>query len=821
MNTEIEQTLEFDKIKESIARYTVSELGKSLADDLKPVTDMYQIERMLNISSECKKINTIEGGLPLTGLHDIRSILKKSAVIGIVLETEELLRVASTARVARNMKSFARDLSEKYPLIYEIIENLHVFSALEEAINNCIDPDGEILDSASPELHRIRRQIVIIRDKITRLLGNILRSPQYQTAIQEDLITLRNDRYVIPVKQNLRGTVPGVIQGRSSSGITAFIEPTQVVELNNQLHELISDELREIRRILKELTDKVHQILPELEMTVRILSELDLINAKSILCLKLGTTRPEINEIGYVKLTQARHPILQMKINEKKSLSKVSTDRDNQESESNFPEKVVPIDFYIGDGFDTLVITGPNTGGKTVALKTIGILTLMMQAGLHVPAGEGSQMSVFKEVFADIGDEQSIEQNLSTFSSHITRVIRIMKHLDDSSLVLLDELGAGTEPSEGAALGMAMLDYLHSKGVRTIATTHHDSLKAHVHSQEGMENASVSFDLQTLKPTYELRIGMPGSSNALKIADRLGLSKEIIDMARSYLSPQNVQITDLLQTVEEMQRDLEEQKREADEKALSASKIQQEQELLLSQIKGKRKDIEREALNEASKIIQKAKNLAESVIAEIQKEKASTESVRRTQRTLTKARDEITEAVQRTSHIETLDSKINREGRKPNRDELKIGDEVYVKNLQCYGTLSSLPDAKDMVQVVAGNAKINVSLSEILIQKPSEKKVDSSKSNFVKLQSSKQSGISSTINIRGFRANEAIEKTDKFLDDASIAGLSSILIIHGMGTGALREVISNLLSEHPQVAKFYPAPPNEGGNGVTVVQLKG
>jgi DNA mismatch repair protein MutS2 len=336
-----------------------------------------------------------------------------------------------------------------------------------------------------------------------------------------------------------------------------------------------------------------------------------------------------------------------------------------------------------------------------------------------------------------------------------------------------------------------------------------------------MENASVSFDFTTLKPTYEMRIGMPGSSNALKIADRLGLSKEIIDNARSYLSPQNVQITDLLQTVEEMQKGLEEQKRMADEKALSASKIQQEQEQLLSQLKGKRKEIEREALNEASRIVQKAKTLAENVIAEIQREKASTESVRRTQRTLSKAREDITTAIEHISRVETPESTISKE-RKPKREELKIGDEVYVKSLQCNGILSALPDAKDMVQVIAGNAKINVSLSEIRVQsKPPEKKVDSSKSNVVNLQHFKQSDISSILNIRGFRANEAIEKTDKFLDDASIAGLASISIIHGIGTGALREAVSNLLSEHPHVADFHPAPPNEGGHGVTVVQLRG
>ncbi|HGJ65001.1 TPA: endonuclease MutS2, partial [bacterium] len=590
MNTDIEQILEFDKIRNTIAGLSVSELGKSLAKNLKPISDIIDIERMLDIISEAKRINIVEGGFPLSGLQDIRQVMKKASIVGTILEPLELLNVASTMRVARNLRSFAKEFFDKYPIIYEIIDNLHTFSDIEESVSSSIDHEGNILDSASPELYRIRRQIFAVRERITRQLGSILRSPDYQTAIQEDVITLRNDRYVIPVKQNQRGSVPGITQGRSASGITAFVEPNAVVELNNELQELISDELIEIRRILGDITDRIRQVIPQLQNSIQILAEIDLINAKSLLCVKLGTTRPELNQNGYINLIKARHPILQMNIDERNRL--------NRENNIQNPEKIVPIDFYIGDEFNTLVITGPNTGGKTVALKTVGLLTLMMQTGLHVPVGDGSKMSVFNEVFADIGDEQSIEQNLSTFSSHITRINRIIKQLDDSSLVLLDELGAGTEPSEGAALGMAILDYLHSRGVRTVATTHHDSLKAHVYSSEGMENASVAFDLATLKPTYELRIGLPGSSNALKIADRLGLPKEIIDNAKEHLNPNNIQIADLISNVEEMQKELEEQKKIAEERTISAFKTQQAHELLLRQLKSSKKEVEREALTE-------------------------------------------------------------------------------------------------------------------------------------------------------------------------------------------------------------------------------
>ena len=497
----------------------------------------------------------------------------------------------------------------------------------------------------------------------------------------------------------------------------------------------------------------------------------------------------------------------------------------SDEDDDNDGRKVVPINFSIGDGFDTLVITGPNTGGKTVALKTIGILTLMMQIGLHIPADEGSQMSVFQDVFADIGDEQSIEQNLSTFSSHMTRIIRIVEAADNSSLVLLDELGAGTEPSEGAALGMAILDFLHSRGVKTIATTHHDSLKAHAHSQEGMENASVAFDLKTLKPTYELRIGVPGSSNALRIADRLGLPKEIGEKARNYLGSEALEVADLISTVEGMHRDLEEQKELAEEKVLSASRTQQEHELLLQQLKSRKRKLEREALLEASNIVQNARKLAESTISELRREKASPKSVQSVRQTLIKAKKEIASAVESPPQVESREAVSG---------ELKAGDEIYVSSLRRRGILMSLPDAKNMVRLRIGNAKLNVPMSDVRVAlnaEPSRAKVVAANDNKgteppvparnISIRQSRKSGILPTLDLRGDRAEEALDRTDKYLDDAALAGLESVYIVHGKGTGVLRTVVTEFLSDHPHVAGFRLGNRNEGGEGVTVVELKG
>ena len=800
MYGDIEELLEVDKIKAIIVRYCGSELGRSQAEELRPLTDIAQIRLMLNISSEAKGINVANGGLPLGGLRDIRNLMKKAEVFGAVLEPEGLLDIASTVRVARNLKAFARKVAEQYPIIAEIIVTLSAFPELEEAIAACISSEANILDTASPKLSRFRRQLMTVRERAISLLESILRSSKYQTAIQENLITIRNDRYVIPVKQNFRSSIPGVLQARSTSGVTVFIEPVGVVELNNQLRELADQEAREIRRILRELTDKVRETLPELEGTVQTLAELDLLNAKASFCIALRTTKPELNDHGYIELGQARHPLLQ-----------ISSRGPTPNTKDTAPGKVVPIDFHIGRDFSTLVITGPNTGGKTVALKTIGLLTLMMQAGLHVPADEGSQMSVFKQIFADIGDEQSIEQNLSTFSSHMTRIIEIVQRADDSSLVLLDEVGAGTEPSEGAALGMAVLDFLHSRGVRNIATTHHDSLKAHAHSQDGMENASVAFDLESLRPTYELRIGVPGSSNALRIADGLGLPKEIGEAARNYLGSEALEVADLISTVEGMQQELEEQKRVAEEKTRSASVAQRDHERLLRQLKGRKRELEREALREASNIVQNARKLVEDTVAELREEKASPKSVQRARQTLVKARKKIAAVVEQTP-LE--------EGRKPEASELKVGGEVYVKSLRSRGILLTLPNAKGILQVRAGVARINVPVSAIrLLSGTSQSHAREKNANVAKMLVARKSGVSNSLNIRGYRAEEALDKTDKYLDDAALAGLESVSIVHGKGTGALREVVTDLLNDHPHVANFRLGTESEGGMGVTVVEL--
>lgn len=813
MNSEIEQILEFDKIKDEIKKYCASKLGRDLVDDLRPSDDIEQIRHLLYLCQEGKSIVERYGGLPFEGLYDIRPAIKFAEVSGTTLEPEDLIKIVSTVKVAENIRKFFDNIPEECPIIRKIVQDLRTFKHLEEAVNRCIGKNGEILDDASPELSRIRRRIATVREKITAHLESILRSPQYQPYIQESLITLRNNRYVIPIKQTLKGNIPGVVQDRSASGLTSFIEPASVIDMNNELQELINDEVDEIKRVLRGLTDLVRDSLCDLEKTLRIIAELDFINAKARFCVNLVTAMPVLNDRGYINLIQARHPVLQLKLSRDAEIKR--SEAQENDAERSMPKKLVPIDFHIGDGFNTLVITGPNTGGKTVALKTIGLLTLMMQSGLHVPAKEGSVMAVFKEVFADIGDEQSIEQNLSTFSSHITRIIRIIESLDRSSLVLLDELGAGTEPSEGAALGMAILDYLHSKGVRTIATTHHDALKAHAYMSEGMENASVAFDINTLQPTYELQIGMPGSSNALVIAERLGLPKEIVESAKGYLNPEAVKMTDLLMTVQDMQRELQLQRNLMEEKLLKASKAQQEHEQILKQLKDKGKDIEREALNKAAAIIRQAKLLVENIVSEVKVEKASSESVKRARRSLAEAGRQINSAIAELSESEPYGQ--GEEMRNAVEvSKLKVGDEVYIKTLNNRGVLLTTPDARGRVQVGIGKARVTVDASDLMIICNESKSDESLKPSLI----GKKVDVPNFLDLRGYRAEEALSKTDKYLDDATVAGLESVSIIHGIGTGALRSAIRELLSEHPLVASFRSGSKEEGGPGVTVVQLR-
>ncbi|MBM3235639.1 endonuclease MutS2 [Candidatus Poribacteria bacterium] len=811
--------LEFDKLKEVLKKYAASNLGKLRIETLFPMTDLAEIKHQLKLCSEAKEICLIADGFPLDGLKDIRHLLKKASKIGAILEPEELLDIAGVARAARNVKNAMKKFKEQYPNIQRIVANLPIFSELEAIIEEAISPDAEVLDSASPELRRIRRQIVSTRETIHSKLETTIRSSQTHKFIQESVVTLRNDRYVIPVKEDFKDALPGIIQGQSASGATVFVEPAGIVEYNNNLHRLASEELQEILRILRVLTDDVRSFLPELEIALDILSEIDFLSVKAKFSIEFRCIEPLLNDRGYTKLIRARHPLLELSLREPLRLMivdcRLSIEKtpNHQSSiinhQSNRPEKVIPTDIYIGDAFTTLVITGPNTGGKTVALKTVGLLTLMAQSGLHIPAMDGSEIAVFGQIFSDIGDEQSIEQNLSTFSSHITKIVDIINQVDANSLVLLDEIGAGTDPTEGAALGMAIIDYLHSTGARTIITTHHGILKAHAHSQPGMENASMEFDWRSLQPTYRLQIGVPGSSNAIKISEHLGMPEHIREAARNYLGTEQVAIEELIASMEKERRKLEYELKLAQDKKLSADKIQQTYDKLLQQLEAEQTQLRENAEREASEIVNNARKLIENTVAQIRREQASKESIRAAHTVVDKLREDFKTSKKQSSKVI-----------QPPLRTFQIGDKVRVKSLDRFGEIVQLPDVQDMLQVQVGNMNITVPIVDVQKATPTYNKPKLSPS-VLELQYQKRGVISKTLSLRGDTVEEALDKLDKYLDDALLAGLEEVIILHGKGTGALKNAVIEFLKDYPHVVNFRPGRYNEGEYGVTVVTLKG
>jgi DNA mismatch repair protein MutS2 len=576
----VEQALEYDKIRELLKKYTASRLGTARVEALTPSYDVDKIRTLLTLCSEAKFYHQFYGGIPLGGLADVRGSLNHAAKTGAILDPEELLKIRKVAQIPTEIhKAFEKRDREEFPNLFSIVDVLPIFPELVEAIVYCINPEGIILDRASSELRAARRKLSRLREDVHQKLEATLRSPEHQKAIQEPVITSRNNRYVIPIKQEARASFGGVVQGQSTSGATFFVEPLEIVQMNNALHEAAEAEHREIRRILLDLTDRVRENLHELELSLDLLAELDFLNAKARFSLALNAVEPKINTRGVVRLIEARHPILEF------HLQNTSTS-DADESE-DLPERVVPTNIHIGKTFNTLIITGPNTGGKTVVLKTVGLLTLMAQSGLHIPAEQGSKIAVFDMVFADIGDDQGIEQSLSTFSSHITKIADMLKKIDhaEHSLVLLDEIGAGTDPSEGTAIGMALLDWLGERQVNTIVTTHYGALKAYAHTQEHMENASMEFDWTTLRPTYRLQVGIPGSSNAVKIAARLGMPSEILDEAEAHLGANTVAVEDLLVRLQETQNELEIERELLQRKLQDAETAHQKHTQLLQTLK--------------------------------------------------------------------------------------------------------------------------------------------------------------------------------------------------------------------------------------------
>jgi len=800
--------LEFDKLKEFLKTYAASNLGKSRVEALAPMTNLSVIKYQLNLCSEAKAICLIIDDFPLDGLKDIRHILKKASKIGAILEPEELLDIAGVARAARNVKNAMKKFKEQYPNIQRIVADLPISPELEAIIEDTISPDAEILDSASPKLRKIRKQLISTRETIHSKLESTIRSAQTHKFIQESVVTLRNDRYVIPVKEDFKDALPGIIQGQSASGATVFMEPAGIVEHNNHLHRLASEELQEIRRILRALTDDVRSFLPELEMALDILGKIDFLSAKAKLSIEFRCIEPLLNDRGYINLIHARHPLLELSLRES-PFAKLKDVSQNRLSESLRPEKVIPTDIYIGDSFTTLVITGPNTGGKTVALKAVGLLTLMAQSGLHIPAMDGSEIAIFEQVFSDIGDEQSIEQNLSTFSSHITKIVDIVNRADANSLVLLDEIGAGTDPTEGAALGMAIMDYLHSTGARIIVTTHHGILKAHAHSQPGMENASMEFDWRTLQPTYRLQIGVPGSSNAIKIAEYLGMPGHIREAARNYLGTERVAIEELIASMEKQRRNLEYELKLAQEKKISADKIQQEYEQLLQQFESEREQLRDSAEDVASVIANNARKLIENTVATIRKEQASKESIREAHDTVDRLREDFKKPRKQSSRVI-----------QPPLKTFQIGDKVRVKSLGRFGEVIQIPDTRGMLQIRVGSMNVTVPIPDIQRTTSTYNKPKLSPS-VLDLQYKKRGIISQSLSLRGDTVEEALDKLDKYLDDALLAGLEEVIIVHGKGTGTLKNAVVEFLRDYPHVLDFRPGGLTEGGYGVTVVTLKG
>ncbi|MDK2824140.1 MAG: mismatch repair protein MutS2 [Clostridia bacterium] len=787
MNEFTLKKLEYDKIKAILIKECSSSLGKEIVTKLEPIADIEQIKRWQEETSEGVIIRRYEPQIPMGGIVDIHNQIRKVEVGGI-LEPEEFLKILDTLVASRKLKNFLGNKKKQYssPRMEWWASKLEIIKELEDEIDRIISPEANVRDTASSALSSIRKKIITLQNRIREKLESIVKSDHNQKFLQDAIITIREDRYVVPVKQEYRNQVPGIIHDQSASGATLFIEPMVVVELNNDLRKAYADERNEILRILSELSQKVGQFTEQLQINIEVLAQIDFIFAKARLSEKLNAIEPDILAEQKIIINKGRHPLIPA-------------------------QEVVPLTIALGDEFDALVITGPNTGGKTVTLKTVGLFVLMSQSGLHIPAEIGSSIGIFNKVFADIGDEQSIEQSLSTFSSHMTNIVKILTETDRFTLVLLDELGAGTDPSEGAALAIAILNHLKDQGAKIIATTHYSELKTYAFNENRVENASVEFDIKTLRPTYRLLIGVPGRSNAFEIAARLGLDKDIVEKARSLINTDEQNVADLLQSLEANRLTSELTKQEFEKKLKLANeklkKIEEEE----IKIRASRDNMIRKAEEEALEIIKNARKESERILKEI-RQLAKEEILKAEHKALELKKElEIRE--------DKLTSKVLKGpkviGKKPKN--LKVGQEVFIPKLNQTATVITEPNNNEELQVQTGILKINVRLDEVQLV---EKKNEISKSGIGKIVSSKSETIKNELDFRGLNVDEAIPLVDKYLDDAYLSGLNQVYLIHGKGTGVLRSSIREMLKKHPHVKSMRSGGFEEGGTGVTVVELK-
>lgn len=781
------EVLELEKIMKDVEEQADTFLGQKVISEINPVKNLDYIKERLQEVTQAKKIYNDYSKPPFGGIRDVREYLKK-ADKEIVLSISELIDIESTVGAFKNIRKFFNEIKEnsdkriierEYNIIFEIGDEIDVFADLQSEINRCIDYTGVVKDEASPKLKSLRNRLKSIENKVRDQLERITKSSKYQDMLQESLVTRRENRYVVPVKKEYRNSFDGIVHDQSSSGMTIFMEPMEVVKLNNELREVKEEEEREIYRILQQLSYLVADFSKEIKDSLKNVTVLDQIFAKAKYSAMVDGSAPSLNDQGIIKINNGRHPLLK--------------------------EDPVPISIEVGDGFNNLVITGPNTGGKTVSLKTVGLFVLMVQSGLHIPADEDSLIAVFNKVFADIGDEQSIEQNLSTFSSHMNNIRNYLEAADSKSLVLLDELGAGTDPREGAALGISILEKLKTKNAITIATTHYSQLKSYAYSFPEVQNASVEFDLESLKPTYKLIMGVPGGSNAFEIALRLGLPEEIVDEARKLIDKKELEVENIIKELNNERKRYQELREEAEYKHQQVSKMKEEYEEKMASFKKEKEEIIKEAKKEAKKIIKDAEKKSKRIIRNL-KEKSEA-----TRPELDRKATEINKSLKDFKNKLEIEKE---EKEKESDQEIKKGMTVRIRNLGKKGRVVDIEGDKAIVE--AGVMKINADKSDLIpIEMPEVEQDRLVKKYRVK----KNQNTTNSIDLRGMRYDDAQRKLDKYLDDVRLAGYNTVEVIHGKGTGALRKAVEEVLEGNSLVEDYRYGKQSEGGMGVTIVSL--
>ena len=809
------RVLEYGAIRERLGEQASCALGKELAARLEPAMEPAVVRRLVAETTQARALRAAAGRVPLGGVHDVRAQVLNAARGG-VLAARDLLEVTDSLYASRRMRAFLQRGEVDAPLVVERAKQLGVFQEIEQAIEGSIDNRGEVVDGASDQLRTIRARLRRLHDVVEKRLEAIIHSPRYARIIQEPIVTVRNGRYCVPVRSEFKGEFRGIVHDTSASGATVFMEPFLVVDPNNELREAKAAEEHEVRRILARLSLQVGERADEILESMRTLAALDLIFARAGLAEQMGATEPELNTQSKVDLVAARHPLL--------------------------AGNVVPIDIRLGDEFNALILTGPNTGGKTVTLKTVGLLTLMAQSGMHIPAASGSRIAIYSQVFADIGDEQSIQQNLSTFSSHVTQIVNVLDQAGGNSLVLLDEIGAGTDPAEGSALAKAIILELLRRGSRVMATTHYGELKSFAYTQPGVQNASVEFDPATLEPTFEVRIGLPGSSNAFAIASRLGIAASVLREAAATMGEAQVALHEVIQRAERDQRDLAEERREAAKARMDLERNRGEYQRLLDDLKGERKALLRQARDEARRIVSRAKQRTEDLLnllrQSVQEARAAQEAIAREAEQAARyalphpsalrvaepaevsqvARQELAgiseEAAEATAEVEE-EKPAELEPEPEPVGDLRPGDAVTVRSIGQRGSVLSPPDEQGQVAVQVGILRVTVDVSDLarapealvtVTRTPPELRAD-------------PGPVPPELHLRGLRAEPAVYELDRYLDRAALAHHDRVRIVHGKGTGAIRAAVHARLKEHPLVKSFHLGEQGEGDSGVTIVEL--